>query len=521
MSGGAPITGSAGRNTPENTRVAHHTAPAHRVAHRAPPHSAGLTVSHSEGSTSPTLDPDTPPLFLLLVLLQHAAAPLTSGFIVGGIITLVLLLFLSALFSGSEVALFSLSAPSKESLAERADAAGRRVLKLLERPRQLLITILILNTFANVAAAVLAAVLTGSLAAAQNWNPTVTLILEVLVLAFVLLVVSEITPKLIATRHSVAYSRAVSGLLTVLHRLLYPLSNLLAHSTRLMEGRMNAAGRRISSEDLKALADVGEAHGTLEFEERELIYSIVEFGETSVREIMVSRLDVVALPLSATLAETLELIRESGHSRIPLYVDHLDNILGILYAKDLLPHLNRRDASSRLDWTRIARPANFVPMGKKLDDLLKDFQTKKTHIAIVVDEYGGTAGLVTLEDVLEEIVGEIRDEHDETEEALFERVDESTFRFDARINLDDVNEIVGTRLDTETYDFETLGGLIFHITGSIPREGDEMEFESLKIRVEAVDNHRIGQVLVEVAPPSEVEEVGEDVGVEERNGRSE
>ncbi len=383
-----------------------------------------------------------------------------------------------------------------------------RVLKLLERPRQLLITILILNTLVNVAAAVLAAVLTAAVAFAQQWDPTIALLIEMIVLTFVILVMSEITPKLIATRHATMYARTVSGLITILHRIVYPVSDMLAKSTRLMQSRIKPGTRRISSDDLKTLADVGEAHGTLEEEERELIYSIVEFGETSVREIMVSRLDMVALPVTATLTETLELIRQSGHSRMPLYVDHLDNILGIIYAKDLLPHLNREDGSARLDWTRIARPAIFVPMGKRLHDLLKDFQTKKTHIAIVVDEYGGTAGLVTLEDVLEEIVGEIRDEHDETEEALYERVDEHTYRFDARINLDDINDIVGIELDTEVYDFETLGGLIFHVTGSIPQEGDDIEFDSLRMHVETVENHRIGQVRVKFLQPPENGETG-------------
>ncbi len=382
-----------------------------------------------------------------------------------------------------------------------------RVIRLLERPRQLLISLLVLNTLVNVATAVLAAMLTAAVASAQNWNLTLTLVVEVLVITFVLIVMSELSPKLLAARHATRFARTTSGLLMILHRVLYPISNLLAKSTRLMQARMTSSSRRLSSEDLRVLADVGESHGTLEEEERELIYSIVEFGETSVREIMVSRLDIVSLPVTSTLEETLALIRESGHSRMPLYVDHLDNILGIIYAKDLLHHMNRREGSARLDWTRIARPAIFVPMGKKLGDLLKDFQTKKTHIAIVVDEYGGTAGLVTLEDVLEEIVGEIRDEHDETEEELYERVDESTYRFDARINLDDVNELVGIELDTETYDFETLGGLIFHLTGSIPQEGDEIEFDSLKIRVEAVENHRIGQVLVSVEPPSALQEV--------------
>lgn len=480
------------------------------------------------------LDPDSASLLFQVYFLQHALVPLTTGFVVASVATLILLLILSGVFSGSEVALFSITGPTKETLAQKADRASTRVLRLLEHPRQLLISILILNTLVNVAAAIVAAVLTGSIALAMNWSPTITVILEVIVLTFVLLVMSEITPKLIATRNAVAFSRGVGGFLSILHAGLYPVSDFLAKSTKLMQGRVAPGKRYISSEDLKTLADVGEAHGTLEEEERELIYSIVEFGETSVREIMVSRLDVVALPISATLTEALDLIRSSGHSRIPLYVDHLDNILGVVYAKDLLPllhrtdgraevqsHLIRGDAQSargegRMDWTRIARPAIFVPLGKKLGDLLKDFQTKKTHIAIVVDEYGGTAGLVTLEDVLEEIVGEIRDEHDETERGLFERVDDQVYRFDARINLDDINEIVGTELDTESYDFETLGGLIFHVTGSIPNVGDEMEFETLKMRIETIENHRIGQVLVEVLSTAVEEEVAEDESDERR-----
>ncbi|MEX0821776.1 MAG: CNNM domain-containing protein, partial [Rhodothermales bacterium] len=363
------------------------------------------------------MDPDPVTLFFLL-LPQYAVSSLSATFVLSSLAALIGLLLLSAVFSGSEVALFSLTDPAKEALAERDDPASRRVLQLLERPRQVLITILILNTFVNVAAAILAAVLTGRVAAYLNWNHTVAVLLEVLVLTFVILVMSEITPKLIATRHATAFSRAVSGPLAMLHYLLNPLSTLLARSTQLLRRRMGPNSSRISSADLKALADVGQAHGTLEEEERELIYSIVEFGETSVREIMVSRLDVVALPITASFTEALEIIRTTGHSRMPLYVDHLDNIMGIVYAKDLLPLLPSNNGSTMIDWARAARPAIFVPLGKKLDELLKDFQAKKTHIAIVVDEYGGTAGLVTLEDVLEEIVGEIRDEHDESEDLL-------------------------------------------------------------------------------------------------------
>lgn len=456
------------------------------------------------------MDPDPASLSYLALFLQHApGAPLDFGAIILGIVILLLLLIASALFSGSEVALFSLNDQARGILEERGDRASRRVLRLLEQPRQLLVTILILNTSVNVAAAILSAILTGVVAAALHWHPGLTVVLEVIVLTFVLLVLSEISPKLIATRNALAFSRRVSGLLMALHRVLFPISSLLARSTQAIHGRFKLSGRRISNEDLKAMADVGEAHGTLEEAERELIYSIVEFGETTVREIMVSRLDIVALPVTASLSEALDLIRESGHSRLPLYIDHLDNILGVVYAKDLLPYLRQSNGSHRMDWTRLARPANFVPLGKKLDDLLRDFQAKKTHIAIVVDEYGGTAGLVTLEDVLEEIVGDIRDEHDEAEEELFQQVDEHTYRFDARINLDDLNDVLDFELDTEAYDFETLGGLIFHLTGAIPAPGDEVIFERLHMRVETVENHRIGQVLVRMLPQPEPEELSE------------
>lgn len=418
---------------------------------------------------------------------------------------LVLLLLASGFVSGSEVALFSLDA---SALEDSEDAADRRVRALLEQPRQTLVTILILNTLVNVGAAVLAAIMIAGVATAMGWSPTWTVLAEMVALTFILLIVSEITPKLIASRNPTHYSRFASGPLLVLHRVLSPLSRTLAGSMARVQNRLAVRhSRRLSPDDLKAMAEIGEAHGTLEEEERELIYSIVEFGETTAREVMVSRLDMVALPISATVPEALELIRTSGHSRIPLYVEHLDNILGIVYAKDLLPQLSQSNGSGRVDWTRLARPPMFVPLGKKLDDLLKDFQKKKTHLAIVVDEYGGTAGLVTLEDLLEEIVGEIRDEHDELEAALYEELGGDTYRFDARINLDDLNEIMDIELDTEAFDFETLGGLIYHVTGEIPTVGTEVSYDSLRIHVETIESNRIGKVLVHLERAAAGEEV--------------
>jgi len=270
-------------------------------------------------------------------------------------------------------------------------------------------------------------------------------------------------------------------------------------------GRFEGINERISAEDLKTIAEIGEASGTLEQEEKDLIHSIVEFGETSVREIMISRLDIVALNVNSTIDEAIQVIRNSAHSRLPLYVEHLDNILGIVYAKDLLRFRTEQPDDTTIDWTRIARPAIFVPLGKMLDDLLNDFQAKRTHIALVVDEYGGTAGLVTLEDVLEEIVGEIRDEHDEDEEELIEKKGDHVFLIDARIDLDDLNESLELELPTDDFDFETLGGLIFHLAGEIPQLGDTFSNENLDLTVAEVENNRILKVQITRRPEEAAE----------------
>ena len=458
------------------------------------------------------MDSDADPLSIALAAVPQAADILFEPATVVMFVVLVMLLLASAVVSGSEVALFSLDASVKESLDQAKDKASRRVLALLEKPRHLLITILLLNTFINVSAAILAALITENIAAGFGLSRTTVFVLEVIVLTFVLLVISEITPKLIASQHAVTYSRSVSGPLRMFYRILYPIVALLAFWMQRTQWRfqrwfMPDTPERLSTEDLKAMAVIGEAHGSLEEDEREWIHSIVEFGDTSVRAIMINRLDVAALPVTATLPEALELIRTSGHSRLPLYVDHLDNILGIIYAKDLLPYLRNGNSPPRLDWTRLMRPPMFVPQGKKLDDLLKDFQRRKTHLAIVVDEYGGTAGMVTLEDVLEEVVGDIRDEHDEAETEFYEKLDDNHYRVDARIDLDDLNDLLDLDLDTETFDFETLGGLIFHLTGDIPSEGEKVNYGRLTMEVETVENNRIRHVHVQVTAPAEDEDL--------------
>jgi putative hemolysin len=439
------------------------------------------------------------PVALAVPLVAVSASVAVEGAV------LLTLLVLSGLFSGTEVAMFSLTDRDREALRADESAGSRRVLRLLERPRRLLITILLLNNFTNVGAAILATVMTMRAARAYGLvgDPVGEVLLftgQVVVLTFLLLVLSEITPKLVATHRNVRWAKAVSLPLWGFFQVARPLSGLLAQGMELVHRRVRTPKPVISSEDLKTLADLGEREGTLEEEERDLIHSIVEFGETTVREVMVSRLDVHALPENATLEEAFALIRETGHSRFPVYREHLDNVLGVLYAKDLIPHLGATNGTPPPAWAEVVRPARFVPLGRKLDDMLVDFQASGTHIAIVVDEYGGTAGVISLEDILEEIVGDIRDEHDRPEPLPYERVDATTFRVDAGIDLDDLNEAFDLDLDTSSYDFETLGGLILHVTGDIPEAGTPVAYGRLQMRVEEVEGNRIKRVLLEVLP---------------------
>ena len=448
------------------------------------------------------MDPASSPALTGLFALPLAAMGPSEAALHFG--TLGGLLVLSALFSSTEVALFSLTPAERGGLAGGDGRAAAHVRWLLERPRTVLISVLFLSTLANVGAALLAAALALETAEVRGWDTTTALIIEVVALTFALLVACEIAPKVAAARRPVQFAKVAAPVLYPLARLLQPFSALLAAAADRLQALVRVPAARLSTEDLKTMADVGEAQGTLVEEERALIHSILEFGETTVREVMVSRVDVLALPETATLGEALALIRESGHSRFPLYRDHLDHILGVVYSKDLLPYLGDSPDPDRLVlWEALARQPRFVPLSKKLDDMLADFQSHNTHMAIVVDEYGGTAGLVTLEDLLEEVVGEIRDELDEPDEALYRAVGPDAWRVEARIDLDDLAEALGLALETEAFDFETLGGLIFHLAGAVPAPGDEVDYERLHLRVETVEQNRIRDVLVTRLPEPE------------------
>lgn len=411
---------------------------------------------------------------------------------------LILGLVFSAVFSGSEVAFFSLS-NRMEDLAqgEKPNPADHRILVMLDKPRRLLATILIGNTFTNIMASVMAAVITGSLLGLIGLSEVLVYAIEVVVLTFMILILSEITPKIIAINNPLQVSRRLSVFIYSLFILLKPIAKILAESAILLERYLPKPTSKMTSEDIKTMAEVSEKEGSIKEDEREIIENVIEFGTIIAREIMTSRVNVIGVSVTDSLQDVLKIIKEHSLSRMPLYDNDLDTILGVIYAKDVLPYLNKGEEYPSLNWKTISRKALFIPATKKLDDLLRDFQKEKTHMAVVVDEYGGTEGLVTMDDILEEIVGDIIDDEGE-EVTLFTRFKNGIYIFDAKIDLDDMEDVLECELTTEEDDYETLGGLIYHLTESLPTVGVRVQFKNLELTVHSVQNNRIKKVRVKV-----------------------
>ncbi len=430
------------------------------------------------------------------ILFQPALDPLELTI---QIVCILLGLLFSALFSGSEVAFFSLT--NQEDLLSENEIDGtsdRIIIRMLERPRRLLATILIGNTFANIIASVLAAVVTGNMVAYFGLPELLVYFVEVIVLTFMILILSEITPKTIAINNPLKIARRVAPFIYVLFMALKPLSNIIANSTLSLEERLPKPNSKMTTEDLMTMAEVSEQEGSIRSDEREIIENVIEFGSTTVREIMTSRVNIVAISTGSSLDEVINLILEKGLSRMPIYENDLDNILGVIHSKDVLPYINSDIERTTINWRTIARKALFIPSTKKLDDLLRDFQQEKTHIAIVVDEYGGTEGLITLDDILEEIVGDITDEYDEMEEQLYTKFKNGVYVFDARIDLDDMEEILNCELTSEDDDFETLGGLVYYLTERLPNVGERVYYQNLELTIHSVENNRVKKLRVKV-----------------------
>ena len=398
------------------------------------------------------------------------------------------LLYLSGFFSGSETAFFSLS---KLDLGEMSP--GSRVRRLMDRPDRLLIAILVGNTLVNVAAASLGALAALAVSRARNYPEGLTIALEVGVVTFVLLVIGEVAPKMYAMQRNVAVARRNAGFLSIVMNVLRPVvSGLDVLAGRLSGGAAGEERPFVTAEELRTIVALSEERGTLEEDERDMIDSVMEFGDTIVRELMVPRVDMECFDNAMTVGAATDGVKELGYARVPVYEGDIDHIVGILYAKDLLRFDTETDRD--LPVTDILRPPLFTPESKNAGDLLRELQRRRTHIAIVVDEYGGTAGLVTLEDLIEEIVGEIQDEHDQEEKPLLTIVDKRTLIADGIVRLDELAESMELAFEGEGV--ETLGGYLMEAFGRIPSEGEQLERDGAEFTIESVVEQRITRVRV-------------------------
>jgi putative hemolysin len=422
---------------------------------------------------------------------------LISSFSLGylaSILTLILLLFASALVSGAEAAFFSLSPDTLHQLRQSQDRSERLIPTLLQTPRRLQATLLVMNTIINLGIITVAAYLAMQLLDTVSSGLLVAL---TLVITFAIVFFGEVLPKVYAVPHNQAAARHTASFFQVSQRLFRPLSWLMIALSRLIEKRFNNRTYYTSAEGLQQSID-SVMKEEASSEEQVLLKGIVTFGSVSVTQVMRSRVDITALDNTTPLPEVIGNIRQWGYSRIPVYHETIDKIEGILYIKDLLPYL---EAAPTFDWPKLVRPPFFVPESKKISDLLRDFQEMHVHMAIVVDEYGGTSGLITLEDIIEEIVGDISDEFDADEDVVYSQIDENTFIFEGKTLLHDFCRIMG--MPTDVFDpvrgeSESVGGLMLAIFSRIPRAGEEAAFDRFRFVIESADNKKIKRVKVHV-----------------------
>jgi putative hemolysin len=416
--------------------------------------------------------------------------------IIMGIIMIIFLLFLSALIAGSEAAFFSLKPKDKKMLSEMDTKNSDRVLNILKRPERLLATVLIGNNFVNIGIVIISTfIITHTFDFSQQ--PVLGFLFQVIIVTFLILLFGEIVPKIYASQNAVWFSLIMSYPILLTEKFFYPISGVLLRSTSFVNRKLAHKRSKISMDDLNDALDLTTGVVT---EDKKILKSIVKFSNIEVNEVMRQRLDVVAIDIETDFQRLIDIINESGYSRIPVYTETFDNINGILYVKDLLPFLEKSD---QFKWQELIRPCYYVPETKKINALLQEFLAKKIHMAIVVDEYGGTEGIVTLEDILEEIVGEITDESDEIE-TFFTRLDEMNYIFDAKILLNDFYKIVQVPKDTFENirgEADTLAGLILEIKGEIPRLNEVITLKNFTFTITSVDSRRIKKVKFTLDKP--------------------
>lgn len=432
------------------------------------------------------MDPEPPSLMVLIFTIDFS--------VVLGFALLILLLVCSALISGAEVALFSLTRTDLENEELQGSKKILIIAKLLERPKKLLATILVANNFINVGIVILFAFL-GNVIFESITTGWLKFTLEVIVVTFLILLFGEILPKIYASRNNLKFATLMAYPLKTLDVVFSPLSLPMRKVTLAIH---NGLGRQKSNLSVDQLSQALEltSEGDTTQEEQKILKSIVSFGSTDTKQVMRPRLDIFALNIEQSYSEIIMEIASNGYSRIPVFEDNIDTIKGILYVKDLLPHIDNKKG---FDWTTLLRAPFFVPENKKLDDLMSEFQEKKVHLAVVVDEYGGTSGIISLEDVIEEIVGDISDEFDD-ENVIYSKLDEKNYVFEGKTALKDFYRII--HLEEESIfedkkgEAETLAGLVLEISGGFPKPNSKINFENYVFTIEALDKKRIKRLKI-------------------------
>lgn len=409
-----------------------------------------------------------------------------------GILALILMLFASALISGSETAFFSLTPSDKNKINDSKKRNHQLINVLLALPEKLLATILVVNNFVNVGIVVLSTYLVHNLVDFSN-SPVLGFILEVVIITFTILLFGEILPKIYASNFPLSFANTMARPLSLSSKIVSPISFILISSTSFVNKKMARYNKNLSIDELSQALELTNEEDISE--DKGILEGIVNFGSTDVDQIMTPRIDVVAIDITATYQMTINTVSQSGYSRIPVYNETFDNIEGILYVKDLLPHIDKKDD---FNWKNLLRPPYYVPENKKIDDLLSEFQHTKVHMAIVVDEYGGTSGVVTLEDILEEIVGDISDEFD-GDDRLFSKVNDNTYLFDGKTQLNDfyrICDLNNNALDEVIGEADTLAGLLLEMKGDFPTKNEKLSHKKIDFYVEDLDKRRIKKIKV-------------------------
>ena len=436
-----------------------------------------------------------PDAFNAFILLNFTSTDLASSAgLIAGLITILVLLLCSAAASSSETAFFSLTPSQLNEIRSSKTAVNKRIIHLLENSKLLLATILITNNLVNVGIIIISTFLVNHYLDFSS-NLLLGFLFQIVVITSLLLLLGEVMPKVIATLKPVRIATLLATPLVIVQRVLYPFSRLLVSSTRFIDKRQ-AHSHHITLDDISNAIDITN-DGKVDDEDRKIMKSITRFGDINAREIMSPRVDITAIDNSLPFSEIQKIIIDSGYSRIPVYNDTPDTITGILYIKDLLPYLSETDA---FNWESLVRPPFFIPENKPINDLMQEFQEKKIHMAVVVDEYGGTSGIITLEDIIEEIVGEINDEFDvEAENVFYSRIDNHNYIFEGKTTINDMCRVLG--LDDRLFDeakgeSESLAGLILELAGKMPAMGETFSLGEFTFHIEAADKRRIKKVKI-------------------------